>query len=139
MDQAKIDAIHEARARAYDRGRPEAVVRVHATGHKTARERVAELLDRGSAIEFGVVQGKADWGWAHTLGGVDFIGTVNGHPVVTSSTDYSDHGGGYGSGNLHPSLGPILHNADRRSSSTARAACAMRFRARRRMRSTRPT
>jgi acetyl-CoA carboxylase carboxyltransferase component len=47
-----------------------------------------------------VLQGRADWGWVHTLGGVDFLGAVGGHPVVASSTDYSDRGGGYGSGNL---------------------------------------
>jgi acetyl-CoA carboxylase carboxyltransferase component len=90
----------EARERAYDRGRADAVERVHQSGHMTARERIAALLDPGSAIEFGILQGRAEWGWMHTLGGVDFVGTVNGHPVVTSSTDYSDHGGGYGAGQL---------------------------------------
>ena len=34
------------------------------------------------------------------MGGVDFVGTVDGHPVIASSTDYSDHGGGYGAGHL---------------------------------------
>jgi acetyl-CoA carboxylase carboxyltransferase component len=100
LDQKLIDAIHEARARGADSGRSEAIARVHASGHLSARERVARLLDQGSAVELGALQGRTEWGWAHTLGGVDFIGTVEGRPVVTSSTDYSDHGGGYGAGQL---------------------------------------
>lgn len=100
LDQKRVDAIFEARARAYDTGRPEPVARVHASGHLTARERIAALLDPGSEVEYGILQGRAEWGWVHTLGGVDFVGTVDGHPVVASSTDYSDHGGGYGSGHL---------------------------------------
>lgn len=100
LDQSKIDAVHKARASVRDTGRPDAVERVHASGHLTARERIAALLDAESDIEVGRLQGKADWGWVPTLGGVDFLGTVDGHPVVTSSTDYSDHGGGYGAGHL---------------------------------------
>jgi acetyl-CoA carboxylase carboxyltransferase component len=100
LDQQRIEELFEARERAYDRGRPDAVTRVHASGHLTARERVTALLDPGSAVEFGVLQGRADWGWVHTLGGVDFVGTVDGNPVITSSTDYSDRGGGYGAGYL---------------------------------------
>lgn len=100
LDSKRIEAIHEARARGYDAGRPEAVERVHASGHLTARERMAALLDPGSAVEFGVLQGRTESGWVHTLGGVDFVGTVDGHPVVASSTDYSDRGGGYGAGYL---------------------------------------
>lgn len=100
VDAGRIKAIYEARERAYDAGRPDAVERVHASGHLTARERMAALLDPGSAIEFGVLQGRTDSDWVHTLGGVDFVGTVGGHPVVASSTDYSDRGGGYGAGYL---------------------------------------
>lgn len=74
--------------------------RVHASGHLTARERIDRLLDPGSGVEFGILQGRAETGWVHTLGGVDFLGTIDGHPVVASSTDYSDRGGGYGAGYL---------------------------------------
>ena len=98
LDKKLIDAIYEARAAAYDTGRPEAVARVHATRHLTARERIAALLDPGSEVEFGILEGRLDERWVHTLGGVDFIGTVDGQPVITSSTDYSHHGGGYGAG-----------------------------------------
>src|SRR5581483_3486276 len=100
MDARQIEAILAARAAASDAGRPEAVARVHATGHLTARERITALLDPGSEVEFGVLQGRGEEGWIHTLGGVDFIGTVDGQPVVASSTDYSHHGGGYGAGQL---------------------------------------
>lgn len=100
LDQHRVDELLEARARAYDPGRPDAVTKVHASGHMTARERIAALLDPGSATELGVLQGRAGWGWVQTLGGVDFIGTVDGHPVAASSTDYSDRGGGYGAGYL---------------------------------------
>ena len=100
LEQHRIDKVREARERAYDRGRPEAVARVHASGHLTARERIERLLDAGSAVEFGILQGRAESGWEHTLGGVDFVGTVDGRPVITSSTDYSDRGGGYGAGYL---------------------------------------
>ncbi len=110
MDQQLIDAIYEARDRAYDRGRTAAVERVHANGRMTARERVDALLDPGSAAEYGILNGRADWGWVHTLGGVEFVGTVDGQPVVTSSTDYSDHGGGYGAGQLNRLLALAQQN-----------------------------
>src|SRR3954453_22806630 len=100
MDRTLIEPLFAARATASHAGRPDAVARVHATAHLTARERITALLDPGSDVEFGVLQGRADDGWVHTLGGVDFMGTVVGQPVVTSSTDYSHHGGGYGAGNL---------------------------------------
>lgn len=100
MDQRLIDEVHAARARATDAARPEAVARVHAGRRLTARERIAALLDPGSEVEFGILQGRTRSGWMHTLGGVDFIGTVDGQPVVTSSTDYSHHGGGYGAGHM---------------------------------------
>jgi acetyl-CoA carboxylase carboxyltransferase component len=100
LDAKLIDAIYEARAAAYDTGRPEAVTRVHATRHLTARERIAALLDPGSEVEFGILQGRIDERWVHTLGGVDFVGTIDGQPVIASSTDYSHHGGGYGAGHM---------------------------------------
>jgi acetyl-CoA carboxylase carboxyltransferase component len=98
LDKKLVDAIYEARAAAYDTGRPEAVARVHATRHLTARERITALLDVGSEVEFGILQGRDGERWAHTLGGVDFVGAVDGQPVIASSTDYSHHGGGYGAG-----------------------------------------
>jgi acetyl-CoA carboxylase carboxyltransferase component len=110
LDQQRIDELYEARSRGYDPARPEAVAKVRASGHMTARERITALLDPGSAVEFGVLQGRGPQGWVHTLGGVDFTGTVAGHPVVTSSTDYSDRGGGYGAGYLARLFSLALQN-----------------------------
>jgi acetyl-CoA carboxylase carboxyltransferase component len=100
VDSRLIEAIQRARAAAYDSGRPEAVERVHGRGRLTARERIAALLDPGSEVELGILRARREDEWLPTLGGVDFTGTVDGHPVIASSTDYSHHGGGYGAGNL---------------------------------------
>ncbi len=44
----------EARRRALlDESRPEAMARRHATGHRTARENLADLCDAGSFVEYG--------------------------------------------------------------------------------------
>lgn len=100
MNSNLIEQLLQARDLALDHARPDAVAKVHASGHLTARERIQALLDPDSAVELGILQGKAEWGWVHNTGGVDFFGTVNGRPVVASSTDYSDRGGGYGAGYL---------------------------------------
>lgn len=100
MDPKRIEAIAAARLAGTDAGRLDAITRVHATGHLSARERIAALLDPGSAVEFGSLRGRVNEQWLPTLGGVDFLGTIDGHAVVASSTDYSHHGGGYGAGNL---------------------------------------
>jgi acetyl-CoA carboxylase carboxyltransferase component len=42
----------------------------------------------------------ADGDWVPEAGGVDLVATVDGQTVVASSTDYTDHGGGYGAGRL---------------------------------------
>jgi acetyl-CoA carboxylase carboxyltransferase component len=96
-----IEAIFAARASAADAARPEVVERRHAAGFLTPRERIAALLDPGTAVEYGALAGRSETGdWFATRGGVDFVGTVDGQPVVASSTDYTDHGGGYGAGRI---------------------------------------
>ena len=121
MDDALIERVMAARAEASDTGRPGAVATVHAAGHLTARERIEALLDPGSAVEYGVLSGRRiDTGdWVPTTGGVDFAGTVDGQPVVASSTDFTDHGGGYGAGRLtrlysiaHEQRWPVICFAD---------------------------
>src|SRR5581483_4055768 len=67
MDARQIEAILAARAAASDAGRPEAVARVHATGHLTARERITALLDPGSEVE----QGGDALAGGEVAGGVD--------------------------------------------------------------------
>ncbi len=101
MDQRRIDALLEARGERSDAARPDAVAAVRASGRMTARERMQALLDPGSAVEYGSIAARTPEGqWVPESGGVDFVGTVDGQVVIASSTDYTDHGGGYGAGKL---------------------------------------
>lgn len=98
------DAAHqlsEARKRISDAARPDIVRRIKDSGQMTARQRIAALLDPGSEVEFGSIAAATTQGeWVPEPGGVDFVGTIAGQPVIASSTDYTDHGGGYGAGRL---------------------------------------
>ncbi|MDH4143905.1 MAG: hypothetical protein OEY23_01900 [Acidimicrobiia bacterium] len=101
MDISKVEALTAAKASQADANRPDAVARVRSGGRMTARERIAALLDPGSEVEFGSIAAQsADGEWVAEAGGVDFVGTIDGRTVVASSTDYTDHGGGYGAGRL---------------------------------------
>lgn len=101
MDAERIKALLQAREGQRDAARPEVVTRLHADGKMTARERVFALLDPDSAVEYGSIAAQtAEGDWIAEAGGVDFVGSIDGHPVVASSTDYTDHGGGYGAGRL---------------------------------------
>ena len=101
MKPDDIRALREARAGLRDAARPDIVTRVHGTGKLTARERVRLLLDADSEVEYGSIAARTTEGaWVPEAGGVDFVGTVDGRPVIASSTDYTDHGGGYGAGRL---------------------------------------
>lgn len=96
-----INKLRAAKALRFDASRPEAVHKVHSTGHLTARERITYLLDPGSEVEFGAIAARdSEDEWVPERGGVDFIGSINGHTVITSSTDYTDRGGGYGAARL---------------------------------------
>ncbi|MEC9088471.1 MAG: carboxyl transferase domain-containing protein [Actinomycetota bacterium] len=96
-----VNKLRSAKALRSDASRPEAVKKVHSTDHLTARERTAILLDAGSEVEFGAIAAvDADEDWVPEKGGVDFIGTIDGETVITSSTDYTDRGGGYGAARL---------------------------------------
>lgn len=111
MDQQRIDDVLAARASRLDAARPDAVAAAHAAGHLTARERIEALLDAGSAVEYGALAARAldPPGWVPTSGGVDFVGAIDGQPVVTSSTDFTDRGGDYGAGRL-PRLFSLAHD-----------------------------
>lgn len=101
MKPDDIRNLEEARGRLRDAARPDIVTRVHGTGKLTARERIGLLLDADSEVEYGSIAARSAEGeWVPEAGGVDFVGTVDGRPVVASSTDYTDHGGGYGAGRL---------------------------------------
>lgn len=101
MRRDDIKALEAARGGLRDAARPEIVTKLGKTGKLTARERIGLLLDSGSAVEYGSIAAKSGAGdWVAEAGGVDFVGTIAGQPVVASSTDYTDHGGGYGAGRL---------------------------------------
>ena len=101
MDADDITALQKARERLQDAARPDIVTRVHSTEKLTARERIELLLDPDSGVEYGGIAARTREGdWVGEAGGVDFVGTLDGRPVIASSTDYTDHGGGYGAGRL---------------------------------------
>ena len=101
MKRDDIRDLEAARGRLRDAARPDIVQRVHGTGKLTARERMRLLLDPDSEVEYGSIAARSAAGeWVPEAGGVDFVGTVDGRPVIASSTDYTDHGGGYGAGRL---------------------------------------
>ena len=101
MDRKLIDAVLHARKAQTDAERPQAIARVHVRAKMSARERIEQLLDPDSAVEYGAIAAQThDGEWVAEAGGVDFVGTIEGQVVVASSTDYTDHGGGYGAGRL---------------------------------------
>ena len=101
MKDKDIKALQKARDSLRDASRPDVVARVHGTKKLTAQERVGLLLDTDSAVEYGSIAARsADGEWIPEAGGVDFVGTIDGRPAIVSSTDYTDHGGGYGAGRL---------------------------------------
>ena len=109
MEDKLVEAVFEARRRGLDSARPDVVERRHAAGFLTPRERITALLDPGSAVEYGRLSGRLhDGSWVPERGGVDFVGTVDGLPIVTSSTDFTDHGGGYGASRI-PRLYALAH------------------------------
>src|SRR3954451_8650242 len=90
MDDALIEPLHEARTRAYDAARPEAVAKIHERGRLTARERIDAVIDPGTFVETGVLAG-ADGEAAGGL--VAGFATLHGKPIAISSYDYSVWGG----------------------------------------------
>ncbi len=91
MDQSLIDEVLSARAATLDRARPEAVAKVRARGHLTARERIAAVLDAGSFVEYGVLADSDGAGAADGL--VNGFGQLDGKPIAVASYDYSVFGG----------------------------------------------
>ena len=101
MKNETNDALRQAKDSQQDTSRADVVTRVHSGNKLTARERVDLLLDPDSAVEYGSIAAKSrDGEWIAEAGGVDFVGTIDSQPVIASSTDYTDHGGGYGAGRL---------------------------------------
>ena len=95
VDLAEVRARHEV---GLDDARPDAVERRRRTAQRTARENLEDLLDVGSLVEYGPVVIAAqrrrrdlDDLIARTPadGLVGGVGTVNGHPVVAMTYDYT--------------------------------------------------
>ncbi len=102
----RAESLRATKASQQDAARPDAVTRVHDTGKLTARERLTALLDPGSEVEFGSIAAVDHNGdWVAEPGGVDLVGAIDGLTVIASSTDYTDHGGGYGAGRLERLFG----------------------------------
>ena len=85
------------RALTEDAARPEKVARRHASGGRTARENIADLLDEGSFVEYGRLASAAQ---EKRLSGDDLLaaspadgllaglGAIDGQPVAVLSYDY---------------------------------------------------
>jgi acetyl-CoA carboxylase carboxyltransferase component len=84
----------EAKAKTLDENRPRAMQKRAKTGHQTARQNIAGLLDEGSFQEygqlakpaFGITDEPAD-------GLVMGTGTVDGHRIAIGAYDYTVHAG----------------------------------------------
>src|SRR5436190_2883828 len=94
-DLAEVIERHEV---GLDARRPDAVARRRATGQRTARENVADLVDDGSFIEYAplVIAGQRRRRELQELiertpadGLVGGIGTVDGAPTIAMSYDYT--------------------------------------------------
>ncbi|WP_150238094.1 acyl-CoA carboxylase subunit beta [Nocardiopsis quinghaiensis] len=83
-------------------GDPTGIERQHGLGKRTARERLALLLDEGSFVEFGMFRRRRDEGPAtegrrpHTDGVVTGSGTIDGRRVFVYAQDFTILGGSLG-------------------------------------------
>lgn len=110
VDQKHLEQLRRARNELSDAARPDIVTRIHKTGKLTARERMALLMDPDSDIPYGTIAAvdpgaledadSAAGPWIAETGGLDAICTIGGQPAIVSTTDYTDHGGGYGAARL---------------------------------------
>jgi len=98
VDRADLAEVRARHAVGLDDARPDAVARRRASGQRTARENIEDLLDAGSLLELGPVVIAAqrrrrtlDDLIARTPadGLVGGTGTVAGHPVVAMTYDYT--------------------------------------------------
>jgi acetyl-CoA carboxylase carboxyltransferase component len=93
-EPSKLDAVREARRAPLDEARPAAIARHKAKGRLTARENVADLLDDGSFVEYGLLTRPAREGMVGAADGLVMgTGTVDGLAVVAVAYDYTVHAG----------------------------------------------
>lgn len=116
-----LQHLHERRALLADAARPEAMARRHASGLRSARENLADLLDAGSFTEYGAFAVAAqksrrslDDLQRHTPadGLVCGTGTVDGRPLAVLAYDYTVLAGTQGMNN-HAKSDRVLELAAR--------------------------
>jgi acetyl-CoA carboxylase carboxyltransferase component len=116
-----VQRLHERRALLADAARPEAMARRHATGLRSARENLADLLDAGSFTEYGAfaVAAQKSRRSLEDLqrntpadGLVCGTGTVDGRPLAVLAYDYTVLAGTQGMNN-HAKSDRVLELAAR--------------------------
>ncbi|MBK9361753.1 MAG: biotin carboxylase [Rubrivivax sp.] len=116
-----LQRLHERRALLADAARPEAMARRHATGLRSARENLADLLDAGSFTEYGAfaVAAQKSRRSLEDLqrntpadGLVCGTGTVDGRPLAVLAYDYTVLAGTQGMNN-HAKSDRVLELAAR--------------------------
>jgi acetyl-CoA carboxylase carboxyltransferase component len=121
-EREDLDAVVARHAVTLDEARPDAVARRHQSGHRTARENLADLVDPGTFTEYGplmfaaqerrrsrdelVTRTPAD-------GLVAGVGDIGGHPTVVMSYDYTVLAGTQGMRN-HQKKDRLFEVAERR-------------------------
>jgi acetyl-CoA carboxylase carboxyltransferase component len=121
-EREDLDAVVARHAVTLDDARPDAVARRHESGHRTARENLADLVDPGTFTEYGplmfaaqerrrsrdelVTRTPAD-------GLVAGVGDIGGHPTVVMSYDYTVLAGTQGMRN-HQKKDRLFEVAERR-------------------------
>ena len=93
-EPSKLEAVRQARRAPLDEARPAAIARHKAKGRLTARENIADLLDDGSFVEYGLLARPAREGMEGAADGLVMgTGTVDGLAVVAVAYDYTVHAG----------------------------------------------
>jgi acetyl-CoA carboxylase carboxyltransferase component len=93
-EPSKLEAVRQARRAPLDEARPAAIARHKAKGRLTARENIADLLDAGSFVEYGLLARPAREGMEGAADGLVMgTGTVDGLAVVAVAYDYTVHAG----------------------------------------------
>jgi acetyl-CoA carboxylase carboxyltransferase component len=110
LDHVEVEARRRA---ALDEGRPHAVAKQHARGHRTARERIDGLVDPGTFVEHGLFARPAAADLEAPADGiVTGAGTVDGRPLAVVSYDYTALGGTQGVVS-HAKLDHVLEQCQR--------------------------